>query len=1445
MNNSAILRDRVRLLFAAVGLIPAIANCQTTNIDIGAQVVQPSVKRLGMNMGQPNYYDSDQMMKNLIFINPGFEGEIYRSTIRCATGTATSCTDENQYTSWPAGFWNGATYQIFWGTSAGRSGTVVSSTGPSGSYGVTLNFGDSGTAPAAGDYLIVSMKVPGNGTAGWWTSTSGNGTITTESSDLSPTTPGTQAVQLNAPTASDSASLTSYFDSMAGISFTRLNGTYQLSFLAKGTGGANTVNVQVFRYSTPGETFISQPVTLTNSWATYTLNFTASETNSVGIAGVTFMTTGADSFYLDDVSLVQTNGSPSNPTAFRDPVVNALLSLQPGSLRFWAYQLGDSLDNMLASQFARQRAGYSSYGTVQNQLNYGLYDFLQLCQLVGAEPWIVVPPTFSTTEASELIDYLAGSTLTTYGAKRAAQGQSAPWTNSFNKIHLEFGNEAWNSTFMGGVILYSQPYGNRTQTIFGTMRSNTNYVASKFDLILGGQAVWMARNNDIQNNCNNNDSFSVAPYQMGEVDTYDNNQDLFGPTFAEPEALVSATGVGENVTGMMYQNQLQIQASSHPVPLVIYEVNMGTTQGAIPESVLSSYATSVGAGLAVADNMLMEMKTLGITTQNLWQLGQYEFEGSNGELVNLWGAVVDMGVTDRRRPQFLALQLANQAIPTGGSLLQTTHTGANPTWNQPLVNGVQMNGAHYLQSYAFSQGTNRSVVIFNFNLTTALGVTFSDVNAPSGTVQMQQLTSTNVTDTNEVSNVVATTSQQLTNFNPASVLSLPPFSMTVLTWQASAAAPPVISSVTASGITTTSATITWTTDQASSSQVDYGTTASYGSASPANSSLVTSHSVSLTGLTAGTTYDYAAVSANSVGASTTSANFTFSTTAAPAPVISSVTATGISTTSATITWTTDQASSSQVKYGTSASYGTASSVNGSLVTSHSVTLTGLTAGTTYDYAAVSANSAGTSTTSANFTFSTTAAPAPVVSSVAATSISTTSATITWTTDQASSSQVKYGTTASYGSTSSLSSSLVTSHSLTLTGLTPGTTYDYAAVSANSAGASTTSGNFTFATTAVAPVISSVTVASFSTTSATITWTTDQPSSSQVKYGTTTSYGSTSSLNSSLVTSHSVTLTGLTQGTTYDYAAVSANSAGLSTTSGNYTFFTTAAGPVISSLAAPNIGTTGATITWTTDQPSSSQVKYGLTTAYGSASSSVVMAASVSNSMVTSHSVTLTGLTAGTLYNCAAVSTNAAGITTTSANYTFTTTPAASSQGPAPQISNVAYWGITGSGIQISWSTDIVATSAVQYGTTSAALTSVTPVQTTLSNNHYVVLSGLASGTTYYFEVTSVGANGGVGYSTVYSFTTQHVTPPTVSNIQPVPEANNQATISWTSSEPATNQVEYGSTTSYGIWGGVSGLTQNPTAVLTWVPSGTVHYRIHSTDNYGNETTTPDYTFIEP
>ncbi|MCP4213688.1 MAG: hypothetical protein GY765_03480 [bacterium] len=93
-----------------------------------------------------------------------------------------------------------------------------------------------------------------------------------------------------------------------------------------------------------------------------------------------------------------------------------------------------------------------------------------------------------------------------------------------------------------------------------------------------------------------------------------------------------------------------------------------------------------------------------------------------------------------------------------------------------------------------------------------------------------------------------------------------------------------------------------------------------------------------------------------------------------------------------------------------------------------------------------------------------------------------------------------------------------------------------------------------------PVISSVAAGSIAMTTATITWTTDESADSEVQYGLTTSYGSTAS-DSSFVTSHSISLTGLVAETTYHYRVISEDSSGNSTTSSDYSFTTTDTPPV--------------------------------------------------------------------------------------------------------------------------------------------------------------------------------------------------------------------------------------------------------------------------------------------
>ncbi len=92
---------------------------------------------------------------------------------------------------------------------------------------------------------------------------------------------------------------------------------------------------------------------------------------------------------------------------------------------------------------------------------------------------------------------------------------------------------------------------------------------------------------------------------------------------------------------------------------------------------------------------------------------------------------------------------------------------------------------------------------------------------------------------------------------------------------------------------------------------------------------------------------------------------------------------------------------------------------------------------------------------------------------------------------------------------------------------------------------------------IAPVITNVSASSETEMSAVVSWLTDEPASSQVEYGRTVDYGSTTALDEQLVASHIVGLDSLEPRTFYHFRVKSTDQAGNEALSGDYTFATAA------------------------------------------------------------------------------------------------------------------------------------------------------------------------------------------------------------------------------------------------------------------------------------------------
>ena len=417
---------------------------------------------------------------------------------------------------------------------------------------------------------------------------------------------------------------------------------------------------------------------------------------------------------------------------------------------------------------------------------------------------------------------------------------------------------------------------------------------------------------------------------------------------------------------------------------------------------------------------------------------------------------------------------------------------------------------------------------------------------------------------------------------------------------------PTISGVADLSLGLSEATIVWTTDESAVSHLEYGTTQSYGQSATLPATGLLAHTAILLNLSPNTVYYYCIHATDLVGNTRNSCGHTFQTAThtivedTTPPNITLITVAPITSTSATINFTTDIVGNARVEYGTTAGYGESTPLDTTLSMNHSVTLSSLTPNTLYHYRVITSDDIGNETITSDETFTTesiasvdagvtvpetvnsgigqTGVDASVViSTVDTVSVSTSAATITWHTVLPSGSQIEYGDSENFGSLSTLSSILTTSHSVTLTGLVQKTNYIFR-VKSKLLGATvaTVSQNYEFNTLnhsipVVAPAnIISVSSGSVTNSGATITWTTDKDATSQVEYGLDTTYGSHSTLASSLTTNHSVSLSELSSGTTYHYRVKSTDEAGNITFSEDYTFTTSG---ISSGVEAPHVTST--------------------------------------------------------------------------------------------------------------------------------------------------------------------------------------------------------------------------------------------------------------------------------
>lgn len=267
-------------------------------------------------------------------------------------------------------------------------------------------------------------------------------------------------------------------------------------------------------------------------------------------------------------------------------------------------------------------------------------------------------------------------------------------------------------------------------------------------------------------------------------------------------------------------------------------------------------------------------------------------------------------------------------------------------------------------------------------------------------------------------------------------------------------------------------------------------------------------------------------------------------------------------------------------------------------------------------------------------------------------------------------------------------------------------------------------------TASVTVISEVAHSNITTTGGTITWKTDKPATSQVKYGTTSTLGTSTALDSTTKTDHRVALSGLSPNTVYNYKVYS-RVTNFEAESSNRTLKT-------QEVATASLGiTTGSLSDGAVGQAYNQTVQAsGGKAPYGwSKSGNFPIGLNLNSS---TGVITGTPLTIGDYsFTIRVQDATAPTALSSTRNFTIKVVPSAN----AVAISEVAYRNVTAAGVTITWKTDKGANSQVEYTNLATGVKQSSAVQSGSRTSHSATLSGLVSNTGYAAQAISVGATG--------------------------------------------------------------------------------------------------------
>ena len=623
----------------AAGILALIGLCAVTTaawpdeptrvqIKVAAEPRLQEVPRIGLNLGQWTSWGAEQLSRNILK-NPGFEGVIDRSLVRAVQVRNHAFSDDQTWLARPDGFWAGAEFTVLTGAAAGRQGRILDSrqTGINGLPEYRLRERIAGLAE--GDIVAVSRTRDDLPPERWWLPEAGLGQVRVNPDLIRPGSPGRRSLGLH-PSGSEPVRIHSHFDTISDRAGTLLPVQGAWRFILWVHGQADSQARLHLRFHRHGSIpFFDQTVPVQTGWHQLEIAFDGKDTGPTGPLQLSIEASGGV-VHIDDAwlgpDLPQAEAAISLAEQHFSPRLIALLrQLQPGYLRDWQGQLGDSLDNRLAEPFARRT---SRYRPGNSDFHYGLPEFMDLARVIGARPWLVMPTTFDLGEAERLGQWLAQQIE----------------RHDFDEIVVEFGNENWNAIFRPAGIQDPDHHGLTADRLFAALQAGAGQHPRLRTAINAQHANPHAALRFAQAS-QKAELLGLAPYFLNRADQADRDR-LLERLFEDDQGRLDRI-----MDGLPPKQSM-----------AVYEINLHTTRGDLPADERAALIGSPAAGIALAWHLLGNLER-GITRQNVYRATGFDtFLEDRSALTPLFGIARDLGPPATLRPTGRALAVLNQAI---------------------------------------------------------------------------------------------------------------------------------------------------------------------------------------------------------------------------------------------------------------------------------------------------------------------------------------------------------------------------------------------------------------------------------------------------------------------------------------------------------------------------------------------------------------------------------------------------------------------------------------------------------------------------------------------------------------------------------------------------------------------------------------------------------------